>query len=232
MKWLTVHCVCFLSCFAQTSLNSTGVVSGKLTGEDGSAIAGARVGLLLQPPSSQGKAAQPFWAATSDVHGSFQFSRLNGGTYKICVEAPNTAWLNPCEWALGPPSASLSSAQPTASVNPVLKKGAAVLIRIDDPGNLLSQNEGKTPGAHLLVGVGTAAFSFHTAPIVSQDAAGRYQQVILPFNSTTSLVVRSSFFKLSDANGVSLPAGATIPITVPTGQVAPIIRLIVTGAGK
>src|SRR5580704_8971513 len=77
------------------------------------------------------------------------------------------------------------------------EKGVAVPIRVDDPGLSLSQNEGKTPGAHLLLGVATDALTFHPASVVSTDALGRNQQIVIPFNMPVKLVVNSAFFKLT-----------------------------------
>jgi hypothetical protein len=111
-----------------------------------------------------------------------------------------------------------------------LKKGAAVPIRIDDPSQLLSQHEGKTPGAHLLLGVGNDAFAFRPVSILAQDANGRDHQIIVPFNLPVKLVVHSSFFQLSDATGIPLSrTGAAIPVLVPSGTQPTIIKLKVTG---
>lgn len=111
----------------------------------------------------------------------------------------------------------------------ILKKGAIIPIRIDDPSQLLSQYEGKVAGAHLLIGVGNDAHAFMPAPIVSQDAVGRNQQVVVPFNSAVNLVVFSSQFHLS-STGMALGKGpTTIPVAVATGQQPAAIVLQVTG---
>ena len=233
MKWLAIELICLFSCLAQTRLQSNGTVSGSLTGEDGSNIVGGRVALLLlTAPYPARIAQQTLWTTTTGAGGSFRFGGLNSGTYKICAETANSAWLNPCEWGLRPPQVALSAAQPTASVKVVMSKGAVVPIRIDDPAHLLSQQEGKTAGAHLLVGVGTDALFFRTAPIVSSDASGRYHQIVVPFAAYAKLVVRSSFFKLSDAGGSPLSPVAVIPVTVPAGQAPTAIRVVVTGSGR
>jgi len=164
--------------------------------------------------------------------GTFQITGLRDGKYRLCAQVPGTAWLNPCQWALQPIAVALSDTQPTASVTIVMKKGAAVPIRVDDPGQLLSQHEGKTAGAHLLVGVGNDAFAFAPARVMSQDATGRNLEVVIPFNSTAKISVLSSFFRLADATGLPLPkTGVTIPILVPAGQRPPAITLRVTGVG-
>jgi len=223
----------FVSCgslAAQTQLSSAAAVGGVLTGEDGSLIAGARVGLLLQSPPTHGKALQTFWSVASGADGSFFFSGLKAATYKICVE-PGGVWLNPCEWGLNPLIFALANQQTASSANVVLTKGALITIQINDPGQFLAKNEGTAPGAHLLIGVPTAAFSFHAASLQSQDSTGRTYQAVVPFNYPAVIVIRSPYFQLSSASGVALPAGATVPITVASGQTPGPLTFTVTGGG-
>jgi hypothetical protein len=219
------------SCLAQQSrLNFTGAITGALAGDDGTALIGAHVTLHLLPPYPPGRLRQTDWAAVSGAEGSFRFVGLSEGRYQLCAQVLQSTWLNPCEWGLRPPTVSLSSAQPTAGVTMVLAKGAAVPIRIEDPGQLLSQNEGKTPGAHLLLGVPNDALVFCPASVVSRDATGRNHQIVVPFDSTVKLVVYSSFFRLSDAVGIPLPRTAVhIPVLVPRGRPPTPVALKVTG---
>ncbi|MDQ2945860.1 MAG: hypothetical protein M3Y27_07960 [Acidobacteriota bacterium] len=163
----------------------------------------------------------------------FRFDRLNDGNYRLCAQVPNSTWLNPCEWGLQPPKVTLSFAQPGNSVTMILKKGVVVPIRIDDPGQFLSQNEGKTAGAHLLIGVGNDALVFRPLPVLPPGTSGANRQIVIPFNSPVKLVVFSSFFQLSDTNGLPLPkTGAAIPVLVPSGTQPALIKLTVTGAGR
>ena len=113
----------------------------------------------------------------------------------------------------------------------VLKRGAVVLIRVDDLSAFLAQNEGKTPGAHLLLRVRSDALIFHPASAVVQDTGGRNYQVTVPFDTRVNLVVASSFFRLTDANGAAFAAAgaATVPVSVPSGQEPPTLRLAVIG---
>lgn len=210
-------------------LNFAGTITGTLAGEDGTSISGGLVTLQLQPPYIKSRFFQAEWDVQTASDGSFRFDELNGGTYLLCAQVPQSAWVNPCQWGLQAPNVTLSSASPSATVAITLKKGAVVPIRVDDPGQLLTQYVGKIPGADLQIGVATDNLAFSSAPIVSQDSGGRNQQLVVPFNSPVKLAVFSSQFQLSSA-GVPLPTGnSMIPVTVPSGQTAPTIELQVTG---
>lgn len=124
----------------------------------------------------------------------------------------------------------ISSGQPEATITMVLAKGAAVPIRIEDPGQLVSQNLGKTTGADLLVGVPNDAMAFRSARVVSTDANGRNHEIVVPFNSPVKLVIYSSFFRLADEAGATLAGpGAQIPVLAQSGRAPVPITLRVTG---
>ncbi len=233
MRWLVIGLICLSCCVAQTQLSFSGVIGGSLAGDDGSAIAGGRIGLLLlNPPQLKRGAPQTLWSTASGAGGAFQVSGLSLGTYRLCAQVPDSTWLNPCEWGLNSPQVTLSAVQPNATVKVILSKGVAVRVRVDDPTRALAQQEGKTPGAHLLLGVATDAFSFRLAPIVSQDTGGRYHQMVIPLGTAARIVASSSFFRLSDGSGAALPSSVAIPVTVPMGQAPATLRIVVTGGGK
>jgi hypothetical protein len=192
------------------------------------------VTLYRIPPYPPGRLRKTEWVATSKDAGSFRFDALYYGPYRLCAQVPGSAWLNPCEWGLRPETATLSIANQSPSVTIILKKGVAVPIRVDDPGRSLSQYEGKTPGAHLLLGVSNDALVFHPAQLTSEDSNGRNHQIVIPFDAPVKLVVSSFFFQLSDASGIPLPrtGSVAIPVTVPTGQQPVPIKLTVTGVGR
>ncbi len=225
-----------LPCLAQqpqpVPLQSPGTVAGTLTGDDGTLIGGALVALALLPPFPAGRLRQPDPAVISAADGSFQFSQLANGSYRICIQAPGSPSLNPCEWGLQPPLVLLGRGQPTTAVTVVVKKGALVPIRLSDPSGLLAQYEGTVPGAQVLIGVSNDALFFRRAPVVSADAGGRSCQVLMPFGVAVNLIVCSSFFQLSNA-GVALRAtSASVPITVQAGAQPTVVSLVVTGGGQ
>src|SRR5258708_35055275 len=158
MRWLALLLLYLPVCPAQqTRLTTGGGITGVLRGDDGTAIVGAIVELQRRPPFPPGRSVRTEWSTQSGAGGTFSFDGLYGGPYRLCAQVPGSTWLNPCEWGLQPPAVSLSTTQPSASVTMVMKKGAAVPIRVDDPGRWLAQHKGKTPGAHVLLHVGDDA---------------------------------------------------------------------------
>jgi hypothetical protein len=109
-----------------------------------------------------------------------------------------------------------------------------VPIRIIDAGQLLAQNEGKTPGAGLLLGVSSPGLFFHRVPLASQDSSGRNYQIVVPFNTQLTLVLHSSFYHVNDANGIALSQAAStkIPLFVATSQQVAPIKFTVSGTGR
>lgn len=144
LKILHLVVACTGACLAQSGqLGSDGEIAGVLTGDDGTAIVGGGLNLQRIAPYPVGRSATDQWFTKSGSGGAFHFDGLYGGQYQLCAQVAGSAWLNPCEWGLQPQKVALSVAQPSVSVTMVMKKGAVVPIRIDDPGQYLSQNEGR-----------------------------------------------------------------------------------------
>ncbi len=212
------------------SLCHAGQIRGRVVSEDGTGIGGSFVTVELLPPFPK-RISRTDWGVMTDSAGSFSFDRLPIGKFRVCAQVPKGAWLNPCQWGSRPPLIILTAAQPTAMPSVVMRKGAAVPIRIEDPGQRLLQYEGKAAGAHLLIGVGNDAFGFMTARLVSRDANSKTYEVVLPFDSPRNVVIRSPGFRLTDGAGVALPQtkASMVPVMVPLGQKPGEIRLTLSG---
>ena len=78
----------------------------------------------------------------------------------------------------------------------------------------------------------TAGFTFRPAIPVSEDSAGKNQQIVVPFDRPVNLLVSSSFFRVSNGSGVALPkTGTSMPVTAQSGQHPPSFWLTVTAGG-
>ncbi len=220
-------------CLAQQAFSAGRAIEGTLTGDDGTVLAGGSVFLQREqpyPPTSRATR----WSTMSDAKGVFRFDNLADGRYSLCGDLPGSVWLNPCQWGKRPAPFSVPARNQITKAALVMVKGATVPIRIDDPGQLLPLHEGKTAGAHLLIGTGTDSIVFVPATRTSQDANGRSFEALIPVGVPTKLVVSSGFFQLSDSAGIPLARiGSTqIPVEALTGRTPATVRLIVTGGAK
>lgn len=232
IRGLAVLLSTVLACEAQQRSPAVGgQISGAVKGDDGSSVAGASVYLKWRLPEGAPLRQRTEWTATTDAAGLFHFDLLTNGQYAICVQAPLGNWLNPCEWGTRRPTVTVSPPLRSANVTIVLKRGAVVPIRVDDPSQLLAQNEGKTRGAHLLLGVRSDALIFHAASVTSQDSGGRNYAITVPHDVAVKLVVASSFFRLTDATGAAVAASGagSIPVSVPSGKSPATVLLSVSG---
>ncbi len=209
---------------------SLGIV-GTVRGSDGMLISGARVSLSQTQPYPAARHQRTEWTTTTTATGAFQFPAVASGPYVLCAEAAN--WLNPCEWGNTPVKVVVGAYEKPGAVMIVLRPAATLYIRVEDSGQLLDQHEGKTSGAHLLIGVTSDAFVFHPAVVASSDTAGRNYQVRIPYDAGVKLVLSSSFFSVADGAGAALPqqGSTSVPVTVGTGQPPAAVKFHVTGAG-
>ena len=104
-------------------------------------------------------------------------------------------------------------------------------IRIDDPGQLLAQHEGKTPGAGLFLNISGPGLFFRLVPLVSKDAAGWDYRIVVPFSTPLTVVVHPSFYRLNDALGAALTQNVStkIPLLVAAGQQVAPIKFSISG---
>lgn len=230
-KWVVLVLVWAGVGYAQQEQGSLDLpIAGTVRGEDGTLVSGAVVSLRYLD-RYVGRPRQTEWIATTDAAGAFRFAVLTPGRHRLCVHTPGSLWLNPCDWGLDPPVVSVSAAKKADSVGVVLRLGAALRVRVEDPGQLLAQHEGKTPGANLLVGVEGGSPQFHAAPVVSAESAGRTYQVVIPYGTALWLMVASGLFQLNDALGlpVARTGLAVIPVMATPGQAVPSVNLVVAG---
>ena len=113
------------------------------------------------------------------------------GIYRVCVQAPGTDLLDPCRWRI-PVMIKVVSGQNITGFRIALEQGVPLSIRIDDAGQLLDKNEGKSKGSHLSVGVWTGSKLFHAVPITGKDTKGRDHTVYVPKNEQIKVAVFSS----------------------------------------
>jgi len=206
------------------------MVFGKVQSAAGAPIAGAWVTIYRDVTDS--RAAVPHFTAATPAWkgGVFAFDGLDAGSYHFCATLPGSTWLNPCDWDSKRVSVDVKPNQMVRGVVVVMKPGVAVPIRVDDPNQLLSKYGTSTPGAHVLIGVSTVSGLFQPATLLGDDGKGRNHQVVIPFDSPTTVAIRSDHFLMTDSTGKAVANGsANGPVSVPTGNTPSQIKVTISG---
>jgi hypothetical protein len=199
----------------------TGQLTGTITAQDGTPVAGAFV------VAAGGAAPGNNQNVRSGSDGSFAFSSLPAGSYQICVQVPNGSLLDPCQWSAAPPSGTVTAGQTVSLGTIQVATGQRLYVKLLDDKGALGANEGrgKTPGAHVLIGVWSGG-TFHPMRLRSKGAGTWSHDLVVPFNTPLMLTITSTAFALADANGNSVNAatGASLPIQVAAeSTLAPIV---------
>lgn len=192
-------------------LPSGGLILGTVVMEKGGKPIPAAIVTLAQLSNNakEGKIIQPR-SAISNIDGLFLFKDLTPGQYRVCVKLMGSTLLDPCDWDSKQPIYPLSLNQVLSDVKLAMKQGLMLPIRLEDTANHLSANEGKTPGAHLLLGVPLPNGMFMPASQIktSKTPGGQDHQVLIPFDTDVRIVVSSKLFQMSDQSGKPLRAAA------------------------
>jgi hypothetical protein len=218
----------FVLAFVTINLARAATINGKVVDATNHPVAAAIVTISEEPASPTVRAAMHGASARTAADGTFSFVYLEAGTYLLCSQVPKGTLINPCQWTTTLPHAILASATSTTSITLTMRQGYRLPIRVDDPQNLLAAHEGKTPGAHLLIGV-HGGYHFETADIDSSDALGRNASVLVPFDVPVSVTVQSRFFKLQDAAGNAMKSAATQAVTVSSAAATSRLNVKIVG---
>jgi hypothetical protein len=159
--------------------------------------------------------------------GVFHFVNLPLGKYLICsrtaaaVGAKEDSFLDSCtrlddadtqQVAVGPVAAK----QTTVTVT--LRRGARMRVRINDTGRQLAAQGAKGKGEGLFVSIsGPGGISYPT-PVVGEDVDGRDFEVVIPYDKTHKVNVRSTVFVLSDARRQPVADNATVDVQAARGN--------------
>lgn len=205
-----VSAVLLVLCEA-VSLAQTGGLKGTVTTSTGVVVPGAFI-VATRSGASQ--------TTASGSDGSFEFTGLTSGSYRICIQVLQGSLLDPCQWSSAP--ATTVSAGQIASVGTIqVVAGQRLFVTLLDDVGALAANAGagKTSGAHILVGVWYSG-SFHPMRLRSKSSSGWNLDLVVPTSVPLSLTVSSTDFTMTDSQGnnVNRSTGASAVVQLVAGS--------------
>jgi hypothetical protein len=219
------------STICATSQTTQSSISGVVYGPDGKALGGTRVWAnIISPlprPVDRNSSTIPVLSTITARDGTFALPYVPAGDYVLCASNAAAAALNPCIWG-GAPQVKIANGLNATGQAIRMAAGATLLVHLDDPGGLLPAHIGKE-GASLIIGLG-APHGFLPLPIVGITATSRDYQILVPSNSSPSLMISTQHFKLTDPAGVSISTPTyTTSVTIASGTPVAVIQLRVAG---
>jgi len=201
---------------SNTNALAPGHIEGVILSPHGEPVSRASVTVQLQRTSG----TPPFRASVfTGSDGRFVVANVPAGVYRICVQAPGTALLNPCAWSAAPPSAAVTSGQIALLGSIRLETGYVVKVRLQDAGRLLQADEARSPAARVQSGLWTPAGFFIPMRVRTRGPASRELELPVPFGTSLELSVGSAWFDLAPEDNAQIDrAGArSIPIQASPG---------------
>jgi hypothetical protein len=212
----------FFAC-AVAGLAQTGRITGTVTDDSGTPIVGALVMASLRSspaPLTLVPGRPPFFMpvmanAAAGPKGEFQIDGLLVGTYAVCVENPERAFLNPCLWTDKPVTVDLAAGAAVSGVSVVAPKGVIVTVRVQDSQGLLAANPANDD---VRIGTYHGKSPFIPARVSSRNATGKTMSLAVPGGQSMIVAVSSTTFALADNTGKAFGPGE-IQIPVPSTAV-------------
>jgi hypothetical protein len=114
----------------------------------------------------------------------------------------------------------VGAGQAVAGRRLVVKKGAALQVRINDAAQALERSTSAgTVKPHVLLGVITSRRVFEPLRLTGKDALGRNHQGTVPLDRPCALFIRGQGVQISDGSGISIaPGGTTLRIEPGNGN--------------
>jgi hypothetical protein len=159
--------------------------------------------------------------------GAFRFADLPVGKYLICsrssVEAgaKEDPFLDSCAGLDDSDTQQVTVAPVAAKQAPatvVLRRGARVRVRIADTGKHLAAQGAKSKGEGLFVSIAGPSGISYPVPVIGEDADGRDQEVVIPFEKAYKVNVRSTVFVLSDAKKQTVADNSAVDVRAVRGN--------------
>lgn len=206
----------------------TASIAGVVLAEaSNSALAGAIVTAYRRIPQPRPYAAHGVTASD----GSFTLLPLPAGTYNICVQPSGGAYLDPCTWGQALPSVAVVDGQASIGNTVKLPTGGVLKVRVNDPAGNLQAKAGDPGPGHVLMMLHPSNGPPVPLPLTKNDVTGRDYEVVIPMDTTLSLLTYSKEVTFTDPDQKPVQAGGGVrKISIPSaGPQTATVVFTVTG---
>jgi hypothetical protein len=208
-----------------------GGIKATVVNAAGKAVSGLYVSAVPLGPNAGATRTE-----TSDAKGEAEFARLRPGFYRLCLNLPRSAYLDPCVWSkpleIAVWQAQISAAKLTVDIGSILR------VRVDDDSAKKYLENAKSLGGGLSLGILMGNGTTHLLHPFVAEANGRTYETAIPVDKSLQLAIYTGHVQLRDAKGATVAestegkeAGrpALLPVRHNSGQANPDVKLTAVG---
>jgi len=219
----------------QTAASS---IAGRVVTETGQTV---RAIVTLQPAAALGYPSGHLRRAFASSNGAFSFGGLKPGKYAVCTQIPaseaprsSAPFLDTCEWGSTAPPIQVAAGKQVSGLAFTAPKGAVLQIQVNDPEHVLpavaAANGPAMLERQLVLILRGADRRIHHPRFISQSAAGRTYQAIVPANTPVNITVASAIANVVDQNGNNV--SKELPAQAPVAPIPSIVAFTLHRTGK
>ncbi len=177
-------------------------VSGALTGTDKKAIANAYV-ILSVIPAAPPAVTQPYHSITrTATDGKFRFDNVPAGDFRVCIQAPGTKLLNPCDWLDRVPTVHVVGRAAVDAGTLEIPEGYLLEVNLTDSQGLIALSKRRAQQAHLSFAIRGAGRSYIIGPTPGRPQDTQFSFVV-PFDTDLELLTQVSLYDVADLDNKS-----------------------------
>ena len=179
--------------------DGVGAIRGAVMTDRGDPVAGAYVTAV--PTFDPKNPAKPSRNLTADSSGGFFIESLEPGQYQLCAQKNDGDLVNGCSWSEELLTVEVGQGQTVRDVRLELQHGVRLSIRVDDPGQALTNDKAQAGNAHFSVGVFSPQGLYHAIPERGKDQKGRTHWLTVPPETPLRLAIEAHNVTVEDETG-------------------------------
>ena len=167
-------------------------------------------------------------STTSGSGGIFSFVNLPPGLYVLCATVQQGTYLPTCDWSRTI-TFDLMAGESRGNQLIRMARGANLNIHLNDPTSALSPAD-TLASSRIVVGVGTPAGAFYSAPISAKQGNGRDHTMAVPFDTPLFVWCSSRNLQVTDESGHPISKlGSATYFTIPSSALGKTFTFNIVG---
>lgn len=179
-----------------------GTVNGAILETAKKGVGDAFVTLTTVPNPAQRELRGIQLTAVTAKDGSYRFTNVPAGDYRICAQVPGTKLVNPCDWGKPAVTVKVAAGATVDAGSLTLEEGYVLEVDVDDPQDLIALTKRRFQVGHLHFMVRGNGYTLPLVPTPLKKIDSQYSYVV-PFDTDLEVMGYYGGFLISDPDAKS-----------------------------